>query len=768
MSEIDVSAGTLSNKTISSGQTAFVYNSGKANQFKIISGGKMYIAGGSATGTIVSSGGLLEIWSGAASTTTVSNGGRMIFSSACRISSINTVLAGGYARIESGAVVSSLTASNGASLALYATAKTNYEPATVFNVISNGVTLKCDGSSFAGWDMKTSGSYLRLGGLSAASVNVSSGCSMDIGGTSRFNSASVGKVNVYNGGKVSFVRVDTVGLITIHPGGELFTADGATESATIMENGGNLRLYYGEEMLNDPGYRLKIKPNTFYNVTAAGDTYDYQYVTAHSGTTAVNTTLYEYGTLEVFNGGRAFNTVLSKGSLDISSGGIASNVINAVSGGGIHVGSGGKVTGLITLSGTMIVSSGGIVDFDISDVRGGAAPRFTNYYFIPTNLGYVTLTMTVSGRQPDGIYTLATGAYQIANKTTDAEKTLTIYNTSGSKLGAVKLGQTVKIGSASYSLKLESGYLSVTISGSAPANPAKSDINANNRSDVLFQFTGGDYQTGFWKDGTNNWQGQGVLHSKDWTLLGAHDMNGDGKADTVYVGNVTVNGVKGAYIGYYDAGIDTDANWKNIGFLTNSDGIAWKNTVGNLTGTYSKNDIVWHAPSLGVLGVWTDGTGNWTSLGSGFDSKWAIVGTGDFNGNGQEAVLMSHSGGNYYYAVDIYGNITPMGASNGGWEVRAIGDFYGDGKDDIIVFNKAYGLVDVWSDGSTSVDVNIGQLNANDWFVAGAGDYDGDGKDDLLVRQISTGMLGYYTGANMQSGWKTLGYGVSTAWTVIA
>ena len=104
MSEIDVSAGTLSNKTISSGQTAFVYNSGKANQFKITSGGKMYIAGGSATGTIVSSGGLLEIWSGAASTTTVSNGGRMIFSSACRISSINTVLAGGVCpdRIGSG------------------------------------------------------------------------------------------------------------------------------------------------------------------------------------------------------------------------------------------------------------------------------------------------------------------------------------------------------------------------------------------------------------------------------------------------------------------------------------------------------------------------------------------------------------------------------------------------------------------------------------------------------------------------------------------
>ena len=245
-------------------------------------------------------------------------------------------------------------------------------------------------------------------------------------------------------------------------------------------------------------------------------------------------------------------------------------------------------------------------------------------------------------------------------------------------------------------------------------------------------------------------------------------MNGDGKADTVYVGNTTVSGVKGAYIGYYSAGVDTDANWKNIGYLSNAENVAWKNTVGNLTGTYSKNDIVWHAPSLGVLGVWTDGTKNWTSLGSGFDSNWSIVGTGDFNGYGMESVLMSHAGGNNYYAVDVNGAITHMGASSGGWKVVAIGDFYGDGKDDVIAFNEKYGLVDVWSDGKTSVDVNIGQLNAKDWFIAGAGDYNGDGKDDLLVRQKSTGMLGYYAGANMQSGWKTLGYGVSTAWTVIA
>ena len=41
------------------------------------------------------------------------------------------------------------------------------------------------------------------------------------------------------------------------------------------------------------------------------------------------------------------------------------------------------------------------------------------------------------------------------------------------------------------------------------------------------------------------------------------------------------------------------------------------------------------------------------------------------------------------------------------------------------------------------------------------------GKDDLLVRQYSTGMLGYYAGANL-SKWTEMGRGVDMNWAVIA
>ena len=99
--------------------------------------------------------------------------------------------------------------------------------------------------------------------------------------------------------------------------------------------------------------------------------------------------------------------------------------------------------------------------------------------------------------------------------------------------------------------------------------------------------------------------------------------------------------------------------------------------------------------------------------------------------------------------------------------MRAIGDFAGDGRDDIVLFHHDTGSMVMCADGNLDSYVSIGQLAANDWFVVGAGDYDGDAQDDLLVRQKSTGMLGYYA-SGIQDNWNVLGYGVDMDWTVIA
>ena len=197
-----------------------------------------------------------------------------------------------------------------------------------------------------------------------------------------------------------------------------------------------------------------------------------------------------------------------------------------------------------------------------------------------------------------------------------------------------------------------------------------------------------------------------------------------------------------------------DDGWRTIGTLNNPDGIDWKYQAGNLTGSGTAS-VVWHAQELGALGVWTDGTDNWTAVDGWFDSNWTMLGCGDFDGDGKDSVLMSLNGG-LFYSVDLDGTLASLGGLNwSGWEFGAVGDFAGDGKDDIVLLHRESGTVVMLADGNADAFERLGQLDATDWSIAGAGDFDADGKDDLLVRQNSTGIAGAYASADM-SKWSTV------------
>ncbi len=296
-----------------------------------------------------------------------------------------------------------------------------------------------------------------------------------------------------------------------------------------------------------------------------------------------------------------------------------------------------------------------------------------------------------------------------------------------------------------------------------PVLRIRSDINGNGTSDVVFQYTGGDCQIGFWMDGTDAWRGQGIAEPAGWEVLGAYDMDSSGKADIVMFGNVVLNGIRCAYIGYR---VDGDmSTWENIGFLTNPDNIQWTVKLGNVTGADGKNSIVWHAPELGALGVWIDGTDEWKSISGCFNESWELCGTGDFNGDDTDEILLRNN--DSYYMTDLNGTLTPLGSTGTGWALSAVGDFSGDGKDDLVFTSSATGAVMKFENGKASGYAVLGQLDIRDWFICGAGDYNGDGKDDLLVRQYSSGMLGWYDGGDM-SKWHELGRGVDMNWTVIA
>ena len=482
-------------------------------------------------------------------------------------------------------------------------------------------------------------------------------------------------------------------------------------------------------------------------------------------------------------------TVGNGGRLTLKEGGCAASDIITVENGGNVTIEGGKVElgAAIHLAGGTLTVNG--VLQGLEDDSGPWGP--TNHWFVfeldtftaaPSGVMISDwsllqcnpmFTATVSPDQAEGEYKLAgnaagfTGYISFGYDLDDWTEFLAV-------------GNECTYGGVRYALAVKKGVLTLTV-GEDVTEPdetdtyaAKSDIDGNGVSDVMFVWTGehgdGNYQHGYWMNGTSSWQSQNGGHPAEWENLGCYDMTGDGRADSVLVGNVEVGGVKGAYIGYYTDAIDNPdgSTWVNIGYLTNENNVDWKNKVCNLTGG-DANSIVWYAPGLYSLGAWTDGTDSWVTLSNDFGGDdWTMIGCGDFDGDGKDSVLMSGFGGKYLYAASLDGTSASLGSADwSGWDIRAIGDFRGDGRDDIVMFHQKSGSMVMCADGNIDNYMDVGQLDATDWFVVGCGDYNGDQQDDLLVRQYSTGMLGYYSSGDTTQ-WNVLGYGVDMNWTVIA
>jgi len=82
-----------------------------------------------------------------------------------------------------------------------------------------------------------------------------------------------------------------------------------------------------------------------------------------------------------------------------------------------------------------------------------------------------------------------------------------------------------------------------------------------------------------------------------------------------------------------------------------------------------------------------------------------------------------------------------------------IGDFSGDGVDDVVMWNKASGELLVLDDGVGSAWQSVGTLDAAKWEIAAVGDYNGNGQEDLLIRELTNGWggLSYLEGAAVDS-----------------
>ena len=275
------------------------------------------------------------------------------------------------------------------------------------------------------------------------------------------------------------------------------------------------------------------------------------------------------------------------------------------------------------------------------------------------------------------------------------------------------------------------------------------DFDGDGRSDILWRHDNGQF--GDWL-GTANGAlaynaAAGLLQvTNDWHIVGMADVNGDGRSDILWrndngqFGN-WLAGASGGFAYNAAAGITNISNdWHVAGFGDfNGDGRA---------------DVLWRNDN-GQFGDWLANAGGGFGYNAAagvvqVSNDWHIAGVGDFNGDGRSDILWRNDNGQFGdwlanagggFGFNTAAGVRPVSTD---WHIIGTGDFNGDGRSDILWRNDN-GLFGDWlANASGGFDYNaaagVTQVST-DWHIAAIGDYNGDGRDDILWRH-NNGSLG--------------------------
>jgi hypothetical protein len=305
---------------------------------------------------------------------------------------------------------------------------------------------------------------------------------------------------------------------------------------------------------------------------------------------------------------------------------------------------------------------------------------------------------------------------------------------------------------------------------------AHNDFNGDGRSDILWRNDNGLLTD--WlgtANGSFSPNSSNALYgvSTDWQVAGTGDFNGDGRVDVMWRnidGRITnwlgtANGGLSDNVANAYNGVSNDWHVAGIGDF-NGDGrddILWRNTDGRATDWLS-------TPNGGYAP-------NSANFYNNISIDWQIVGAGDFNGDGHDDIMWRNVDGRItnWLGTDT-GSFTDnvANAYNGvstDWHVAGIGDFNGDGRDDILWRNTDGRITDWLSTANGGYAPNSANFYTsldNSWHVVAVGDYNGDATDDILWRNNDgriTDWLGNSTGGFTDNAVNSLN-GVDTHWHV--
>jgi hypothetical protein len=117
------------------------------------------------------------------------------------------------------------------------------------------------------------------------------------------------------------------------------------------------------------------------------------------------------------------------------------------------------------------------------------------------------------------------------------------------------------------------------------------------------------------------------------------------------------------------------------------------------------------------------------------------------------------SSGSYSVIIDVSGfnwsSAAPLGNPGTAVQLCGFGDFSGDSKKDLLLFNTLNNTVGYWRTNGAQVPSSVPLARVSgSWVPVGAEDLNGSGKADIIWRQTSTGALG---------AWEVNGSAISTA-----
>jgi hypothetical protein len=153
-----------------------------------------------------------------------------------------------------------------------------------------------------------------------------------------------------------------------------------------------------------------------------------------------------------------------------------------------------------------------------------------------------------------------------------------------------------------------------------------------------------------------------------------------------------------------------------------------------------------------------------------------VAGIADFDGDGTSDVLWRDQNGRlimWYWGIGA--PLEPSHRNSGkvvtpDWNVKAVGDFNGDGFADI-AWRRDDGQVGIWL---MAGHIFIGELYpltkpGLDWKIEGAGDFDSDGRSDLLWRNQDGGLAIWFKGEDSGTAyptWRNQGVPTGVDWQI--